>query len=84
MHHLVLLVLCVLIDLIGLANVLWGEWIDVGWAPVSAALLRWLFPEQIIFSVIQFAEEILPGTDILPTATIGACAAPPRWNCLSS
>ena len=66
-----LLVLCVLIDLIGVANVLWGEWFDAAWAPASAALLRFLFPQQVVFSVIQLVEEILPGADFLPTASIG-------------
>ena len=46
-----------------------GEGADVGWAPVSAALIFWLYGSGI-FAAAGFAEEILPGLDFVPTATI--------------
>jgi len=71
-----LLLICLAIDAIGLLNVLWGEALDAIWAPVSAVLLRYLFPEQLLFSVLQFVEEMLPLTDFVPTATLGMCGHP--------
>ena len=38
-------------------------------APVSAALIFWLYGSGI-FAAAGFAEEILPGLDFVPTATI--------------
>jgi hypothetical protein len=88
--------LCVLIDLVGLASVVWGEWVDVAWAPSSAVLLRFLFPDQVrprvcrshtrstegagpaqvVLPVLQLVEELLPITDVVPTATLGASMSP--------
>ncbi|CAM9772755.1 unnamed protein product [Discosporangium mesarthrocarpum] len=46
-----------------------GEVSDFGWAPVSAALIWYLYGNGIIAGV-AFVEEILPGLDVVPTATI--------------
>ena len=66
------LALSILIDLIGVATYLVpvvGEAGDVGWAPISAYLIYQLYGNGII-SGLAFAEELLPGLDIIPTATI--------------
>jgi len=39
------------------------------WAPISAILVQYLFGNGLLTSV-SFLEELLPGTDIIPTATI--------------
>ena len=46
-----------------------GDGLDIAWAPVSAALVQYLFGNAI-FSGFALVEEILPGTDFIPTATI--------------
>eukprot|EP00470_Lotharella_oceanica_P000988 CAMPEP_0170171994 /NCGR_PEP_ID=MMETSP0040_2-20121228/5199_1 /TAXON_ID=641309 /ORGANISM="Lotharella oceanica, Strain CCMP622" /LENGTH=98 /DNA_ID=CAMNT_0010412381 /DNA_START=92 /DNA_END=388 /DNA_ORIENTATION=- len=46
-----------------------GETADVGWAPISALLIQYLFGNGLITGV-ALVEELLPGTDIFPTATI--------------
>ena len=64
--------LSILIDLIGVATYLVpvvGEAGDLGWAPISAYLIFQLYGNGII-SGLAFAEELLPGLDIIPTATI--------------
>ena len=66
------LIVSILIDLIGMSTYVLpvaGEGADVGWAPVSAALIFWLYGSGI-FAAAGFAEEILPGLDFVPTATI--------------
>ena len=49
-----------------------GEWFDILWAPVSAMLFFYSFGGKVgrIGSIINFAEEILPFTDFIPTFTI--------------
>lgn len=42
---------------------------DVVWAPVSGLLLFYLY-NQSSLALFGFAEEILPFTDLVPTATI--------------
>lgn len=66
------LILCVAIDLVGASTYAIpaiGEGFDVGWAPVQAALVNYLFGNGLITG-FAFLEEILPGTDFIPTATI--------------
>eukprot|EP00466_Bigelowiella_natans_P007070 jgi/Bigna1/86471/estExt_fgenesh1_pg.C_100323 len=66
------LVVCLLIDFIGMSTYTvpaLGETADVGWAPISAILVQYLFGNGLLTSV-SFLEELLPGTDIIPTATI--------------
>lgn len=66
------LLLCIVIDVIGSASELMpilGEVTDVVWAPIAGLALRSIFGSNIVF-VLEFAEEILPFTDILPLATL--------------
>ncbi|CAM9319174.1 unnamed protein product [Ectocarpus sp. 12 AP-2014] len=42
---------------------------DLGWAPISSALIFYLYGNSI-FAGLAFVEEILPGFDVIPTATI--------------
>lgn len=67
------LLICVAIDIIGSSNELVpvvGEVVDVIWAPLAATLLRSLFGGSNVILILEFAEEILPFTDVLPLATI--------------
>ena len=67
------LLLCIFIDILGSANEaipLVGELVDVIYAPIAALLLRQLFFGSNIVFLLEFAEEILPFTDVLPLATI--------------
>lgn len=67
------LLICVAIDIIGTSSELipiLGEVTDVVWAPIAALLLRSLYGGSNVLLVLEFAEEILPVTDILPLATI--------------
>ncbi len=67
------LLLCIVIDTLGSANEavpLVGELVDVVYAPIAALLLRQLFNGSNVVFLLEFAEEILPFTDILPLATI--------------
>ena len=66
------LILCIVIDVIGTSSELIpiaGELTDVAWAPIAAIALRSIYGSNIIFA-LEFVEEILPFTDILPLATL--------------
>ena len=59
-----------------------GETGDLAWAPVSAILVRALYQSNVLAS-IDLLEEVLPFTDVLPTATIGwACEYTPLGGVL--
>ena len=67
--------LCVLLDLAGMASYIFpalGEFADVVWAPISAYIFFKLFGGRLgmIGSVLNFLEEIIPFTDIIPSFTI--------------
>ena len=67
--------LCILLDIIGCASFtipLVGEFSDVVWAPISAFLFYRMFGGRFgrIGAVLNFIEEILPFTDIIPSFTI--------------
>jgi hypothetical protein len=69
------LVICIVVDLIGMGSFalpLIGEVSDVFWAPISSVLLYLLFggKEGAIGSLINFTEEALPGADFIPTLTL--------------
>lgn len=68
------LAFCVLMDLIGCSSFLipgLGEIVDVAWAPISAIIFFLTFGKKAAFgAVFNFAEELLPGTDFIPTFTI--------------
>lgn len=66
------LLICLAIDVIGSSSEvlpLLGEVTDVLYAPIAATVLRNLYGSNILFG-LEFAEEILPFTDVLPLATI--------------
>lgn len=66
------LIPCIIIDLGGDASYFLPFIGDVGdavWAPTSAVLLRSLFSSNLVAGV-DFVKEALPGTDIIPVATI--------------
>lgn len=46
-----------------------GELFDLGWAPVSAALVWYLYGDRR-FVALNFLEEVLPFTDWIPSATL--------------
>jgi|GEM_PF-386878 len=67
--------LCVLLDLAGMASYIFpalGEFADVIWAPISGYIFFKLFGGRLgmIGSVLNFLEEIIPFTDIIPSFTI--------------
>jgi hypothetical protein len=67
--------LCILLDLIGMATYIFpalGEFADVVWAPISGYIFFKLFGGRLgmIGSVLNFLEEIIPFTDIIPSFTI--------------
>ena len=67
--------LCVILDIIGMASYFipaLGEFADVIWAPISGFLFFTLFGGRfgVIGGVLNFLEEIIPFTDIIPSFTI--------------
>jgi hypothetical protein len=67
--------LCIILDVIGMASYLipaLGEFADVVWAPISGFLFYKLFGGRfgVIGGVLNFLEEIIPFTDIIPSFTI--------------
>lgn len=66
------LAVCIIIDLIGSGSLgipIFGDLLDVVTAPVTTAMLQAIFGNTFI-TVAGFVEEILPGTDGIPTATL--------------
>jgi hypothetical protein len=69
------LLLCIVMDLLGAATYLlpiFGESFDMLFAPISAVVYYFTFGGKlgIMGGTANFVEEILPGTDIIPTFTI--------------
>lgn len=67
--------LCVVLDLVGMASYIipaFAEVSDVVWAPISAIIFNKLFGGRLgaIGGVLNFLEEIVPFTDIIPSFTI--------------
>ena len=67
--------ICIIMDLIGMASFIFpgmGEFTDLIWAPISGYIFFKLFGGRlgIIGSVLNFLEEIIPFTDIIPSFTI--------------
>lgn len=63
---------CLLLDFIGCMSYALpgvGEMSDLGWAPVQAYLLVHVFGSYRA-AAVGFAEELGPGTDFFPTATL--------------
>lgn len=70
-----LLVKGLIYDAIGMATYavpLVGPFLDLLWAPYAAKKMREMYPGKNgkIASVLVFIEEILPGTDVIPTFTL--------------
>jgi hypothetical protein len=66
---------CLLMDLLGCATYLLpgiGEWFDIIWAPISGIVFFMVFGgwKGALGGLFDFVEEILPGTDIIPSFTI--------------
>ncbi len=64
---------CLIIDILGTSSELLpviGELTDLAYAPAAALALRSLFQGSNVVFALEFLEEILPFTDILPLATI--------------
>ncbi len=69
------LVFCIIMDMIGYATYaipLFGEFADIVWAPVSAIIFFISFGgwKGALGGIANFIEEILPGTDFIPSFTI--------------
>ena len=67
------LFICLTIDVVGSSSEVipfLGELTDVIYAPIAATVLRNLYGSNNILFGLEFVEEILPFTDILPLATI--------------
>ena len=69
------LIFCIIMDLIGCASYTLpglGEFTDIFWAPVSGLIFFIAFGgwRGAFGGVFNFAEELLPGTDFIPTFTI--------------
>ena len=67
--------LCLILDAIGCLSYLApgiGELSDIIWAPVSAIIFYFMFKRTLGFygSIVEFAEELSPGLDFIPTFTI--------------
>ena len=70
-----LLIFGIGLDLIGIISYFIpgiGPVIDLIWAPVAGWLMARMYPGKSgkIAAVIAFLEEILPGTDLIPSFTI--------------
>lgn len=63
------LIVSLLIDAIGFFTIGPGDWVDLLWAPASALAVGWLYRRDG-YTFLAFGEEILPGTDFIPTATL--------------
>ncbi len=67
--------ICMVMDAIGMASYFipaMGEFADVVWAPISGFLFFILFGGRLgmLGGVLNFLEEIIPFTDIIPSFTI--------------
>lgn len=66
---------CILMDIIGMASYIIpgiGEFADVWWAALSGIIFQFMFGGRfgLIGAVLNFLEEALPFTDIIPSFTI--------------
>ncbi len=69
------LLLCVIFDLIGYASYsvpFLGEFADLIWAPISGIIFFAMFGgwKGAVGGLFNFMEELLPGTDFIPSFTI--------------
>ena len=64
---------CLTVDTIGFATFIvpvLGEVVDIAWAPASGMYLYYMFGSSSRIAALGFLEELLPGTDFIPSATI--------------
>ena len=69
------LLFCVVMDLLGYATYVlpfFGEFADIIWAPVSGLIFyaTWGGKKGALGGLFNFAEEILPVSDFIPTFTL--------------
>lgn len=69
------LLFCIIMDLIGMATYsvpVIGEFADLLWAPISALIFYRSFGgwKGAFGGIFNFVEELVPGTDFIPTFTI--------------
>lgn len=67
------LVIALLIDFIGVISYFFpvmGELLDAFWAPLSAILVFIFFKRKWIWASFTFFEEVLPFSDVIPSATL--------------
>jgi hypothetical protein len=69
------LLFCIVMDFIGYATYavpVFGEFIDIIWAPVSAFIFYFAFRgwKGGFGAVFNFIEELMPGTDFIPSFTL--------------
>ena len=67
--------ICILMDLLGMATFIFpgvGEFVDLVWAPISGYIFYKMFGGRVgmIGGVLNFIEEVIPGTDVIPSFTI--------------
>ena len=67
--------ICIAMDLVGMARYSFpaiGEFSDIVWAPISGLIFNKLFGGRLgmIGGVLNFLEEVIPYTDIIPSFTI--------------
>ncbi len=66
---------CLFLDLVGYASYLipgLGEFSDIIWAPISALIFYAMFGgwKGALGGTFNFIEEIIPGTDFIPSFTL--------------
>ena len=82
------LLACLVVDAIGFSSFLLpglGEVGDLGWAPLQAWFCYFMFGGNVQLTALSFFEELLPGTDFLPSATLGWASEnvdAPTWDAL--
>ena len=69
------LVFCILMDVVGYSTYAipgLGEFADILWAPISSIIFMTTFggTKGVLGGIGNFMEEILPGTDFIPSFTI--------------
>jgi len=74
-HKKTKLFLSIIFDLIGMISYAFpvlAEVLDIVWAPISGLLLAKMYSGNVgkAAGVFGFLEEILPGTDVIPTFTL--------------
>lgn len=74
-HKTAKLILGIMFDLIGMISYIipgFAEILDIVWAPISGLLLARMYKGTTgkIAGMVAFLEEIIPGTDIIPSFTL--------------